>query len=101
MTGRGGIFAEPTRGFSIYFMKQFINIELVRYGNGDYAEGNVICHYMIKRIEIPKQLIEQGITVEEVKQLIQEVFMAAGSFGHEPEKTLKTIITLETEPIVV
>lgn len=101
MTGRGGVFAEPTRGFQIYYMKKFINIELVERGKGDYFKRNVIQHYIIQKVEIPKQLIDKGATVEQIKELINEIFMAAGHFGYEPEVTIQTTITMETEPIVV
>lgn len=52
-------------------------------------------------MEIPKKLLEDGTTVEEIKELIMEVFMAAGSYGHDREKTMETKITMEAEPIVV
>ena len=101
MTGRGGVFAEPTRGFQIYYMKKFINIELVEYGKGDYFKKNVIQHYIIQKVEIPNQLVDKGITVKEIKELIYEMFMTARSFGHDPAKTIETTITMETEPIIV
>ena len=101
MTCRGGVFAEPTEGYQIYIDKQFINIETVERGKGDYFKKNVIQSYIIQRIEIPKQLIDKGITVEQIKELINEIFMAAGHFGYEPEATIETTITMETEPIIV
>ena len=101
MTGRGGVFAEPIRGFQIYYMKNFVNIELVECGEGDYFKKNVKEHYRIERVEIPHGLIEKGVSVKEIKELINEIFMVAGHFGYEPEVTIETTITMETEPIVV
>ena len=101
MTGRGGVFAEPTEGYQIYYMKNFVNIELVECGEGDYFKKNVKEHYRIERVEIPHELIEKGVSVKEIKELIYEMFMTARSFGHDPEKTMETTIMMETEPIIV
>ena len=101
MTCRGGVFAEPIEGYQIYINKEFVNIELVERGSGDYFKKNVTAYYIIKKLEIPKQLIDKGATVGQIIELINEMFMAAGSFGHDPEKTMETTITMETEPIVV
>lgn len=101
MTCRGGVFAEPIRGFQIYYMKNFINIELVELGEGDYFKKNVKEHYKIERVEIPHELIEKGVSVKEIKDLIYEIFMTAKTFGHDPEKVIETRITMEIEPIIV
>ena len=101
MTGRGRVFAEPIRGFQIYYMKNFVNIELVEWGEGDYYKKNVKAHYKIERVEIPHELIEKGVSVKEIKDLIYEMFMTARCFGFEPEVTIETTITMETEPIIV
>ena len=101
MTCRGGVFAEPTEGYQIYINKEFVNIEGVEWGEGDYFKKNVIKHYIIQKVEIPHELIEKGVSVKEIKDLIYEMFMTARSFGHDPEKVKETIITMETEPIIV
>lgn len=101
MTCRGGIFAEPTLGYQVYYEKEFINIELVECGEGDYFKNNVVKYYNIKKIEIPQNLINKGVTLEDVKQLITEMFMTAKSFGHNPAKVMATTVTIEAEPIVV
>lgn len=101
MTGRGKVFAEPTRGFQIYYKKELINIEYVDRGSGSYYEKNLITHYIIQRIEIPRKLIEKGVTIEEVKKIIIDILMVAGTFGMEPEATIETTITIEKEPIVI
>ncbi len=101
MTGRGGVFAEPIRGFQIYYMKNFVNIELVEWGEGDYFKKNVKKYYRIERVEIPHELIEKGVSVKEIKDLIYEMFMTARSFGHAPEKVMETTIIMEIEPIIV
>ncbi len=101
MTCRGGVFAEPIEGYQIYINKEFVNIELVERGSGDYFKKNVTAYYIIQKVEIPKQLIDKGVTVEQIKELINEMFMVAGHFGYEPEVTIETTITMETEPIIV
>lgn len=101
MTCRGGVFAEPTEGYQIYINKQFVDMELVEQTKGSYSKRNLRSHYKINKVIIPKQLIEDGISVEKIKDLINEMFMVAGSFGYEPEVTIETTITIETDPIVV
>ena len=101
MTCRGSVIGELIEGYSIYVRKQFINIELIERGSGERENKNIVCHYIMQKIEIPKQLVEQGVTVEEVKELINEVFMAAGYFGYERELTIETTVTIETEPVIV
>lgn len=49
MTGRGRVFAEPTRGFAIYVNKQIVNIELMEIGSGDYFKKDVKIHYIIQK----------------------------------------------------
>lgn len=101
MTGRGRVFAEPIRGFQVYYMKNFVNIELVEWGEGDYFKKNVKKYYRIERVEIPSELIEKGVSIKDIKDLIYEMFMTARSFGHDPEKVMETTITMEIEPIIV
>lgn len=101
MTCRGRVIGEPIEGYSIYIRKQFINIELIEKGSGNYSEKNITSHYIIQKIEVSKHLIEQGTTIEEVKQLIYDMFMAAGCFGFEREVTIETTVTIETEPVIV
>ena len=101
MTCRGGVFAEPTEGYQIYVNKQFVDMELVEQISGEHSKRNLSSHYKINKVVIPKKLIENGISVEQIKDLINEMFMVAGHFGAEREVTIETIVTIETEPIVV
>lgn len=101
MTCRGGVFAEPTEGYQIYIKKQFVNIELVEEISGSYSKKNISNHYKISRLIVPKQLIDDGLTLEKIKKLINKMFMIAGHFGAERDVTIETIITIENEPIVV
>ena len=101
MTGRGKVFAEPIRGFQIYYKKELINIEYVDRGSGSYYEKNMIIHYIIQRVEIPRKLIEKGVTIEEVKKLVTDMLLEAGTFGFEPEATAETTVTIEAKPIIV
>ena len=101
MTCRGGVFAEPTEGYQIYINKKIVDIELVEKLQGSYSKKNLISYYKINSVKIPRELIEDGVKIEKVKELISAMFTAAGTFGYEPEVTIETIITIEKEPVVV
>lgn len=101
MTCRGGVFAEPIKGYQLYINKKFVDIELIEKIKGSYSKKKLTSHYEIKNITIPKKLIEDGVTVEKIKELISELFTMAGTYGYEPEVTMETKITMEAEPIVV
>lgn len=101
LTSRGGVFAEPIEGYQIYYMKEFINIELVEQGSGDYFKKNIKTIYEINKIEIPQKLMLEGCTVDEIRQMVIDMFMEAGTFGYEKAVTISTVVNINEEPVIV
>ena len=57
MTSRGRVIGEIIKGYQIYYKKEFINIELIEQGSGDYYKKNVTIHYKINSVQIPNIMV--------------------------------------------
>lgn len=96
----GGVFEVP-ESFGLYIDGDLIEIEVLEETEGDRFDNNLKIHWFIRKIYVPRKVIEKGYDENEIRGLVQEAFIGLGTTGIERTKILDVTVKIMAELKIV